>query len=31
LISLISNLPIDEKKSQFPRTNIRRLWTFTEN
>jgi hypothetical protein len=25
LISLISNLPIDEKKSQFPRTNIRRL------
>lgn len=25
LISLISNLPNDEKKSQFPKSNIRRL------
>lgn len=25
LISLISNVPLDEKKSQFPRTSIKRL------
>jgi hypothetical protein len=25
LISLISNIPLDEKKSQFPRASVRRL------